>query len=152
MAEFAAVATVAMILLFFAIQMASLGRESVALAQLNYQVTRWATSPGNESTQCSPDVTTYAPTVASGFVGKVITASGIVCSGGSPKPNGVTVTMTCVQPGGASGCSTRPVGTVVNIQMTMGTKDVIFLNKSAASFLGIPFPSQLSSTQSMLTQ
>jgi hypothetical protein len=150
MAEFALVATVAMILLFFAIQMAALGRESIALAQLNYQVTRWATSPGNESTQCSPDVKTYASTVASGYVGKIISANGISCGGSGS--NGVSVTMTCSQPGGSSSCTARPVGTVVNIQMTMGTKGIIFLSTSSTSFLGIPFPSQLTSTQTMLTQ
>jgi hypothetical protein len=154
MAEFAFVASVAMVLLFFAIQMAALGRESIALGDLNYQVTRWATSPGNEDKQCQSDVETYAPSVASGFLGKVIGASGISCSGTSDKatPNGVTLTMACVQPGGGTSCASRPVGTVVNIQIQMGTKNVLFLSKSATSFLGIPFPSQLTSTQSMLTQ
>jgi len=112
------------------------------------------TSPGNENKQCQADVETYVPGVASGFIGKVIGASGISCSGtnDAATPNGVTLTMACVQPGGGTSCASRPVGTVVNIQMRMGTKNVLFLSKSATSFLGIPFPSQLTSTQSMLTQ
>ncbi len=49
MTEFVFMAFVAFIILFVAIQMAALGREYMALGQLNYQVTRWATDPGNNS-------------------------------------------------------------------------------------------------------
>ena len=49
MTEFVFMAFVAFIILFVAIQMAALGREYMALGQLNYQVTRWATAPGNNS-------------------------------------------------------------------------------------------------------
>ena len=49
MTEFVFMAFVAFIVLFVAIQMAALGREYMALGQLNYQVTRWATDPGNNS-------------------------------------------------------------------------------------------------------
>ena len=49
MTEFVFMAFVAFIVLFVAIQMAALGREAMALGQLNYQVTRWATDPGNNS-------------------------------------------------------------------------------------------------------
>ena len=49
MTEFVFMAFVAFIILFVAIQMAALGREAMALGQLNYQVTRWATDPGNNS-------------------------------------------------------------------------------------------------------
>ena len=49
MTEFVFMAFVALIVLFVAIQMAALGREYMALGQLNYQVTRWATGPGNNN-------------------------------------------------------------------------------------------------------
>ena len=59
MSEFLMMASVAFIVLFVAIQMAALGREGNALGQLSYQVSRWATNPGNNgiagtnSPQCS---------------------------------------------------------------------------------------------------
>ena len=49
MTEFMFMAFVAFIILFVAIQMAALGREAMALGELNYQVTRWATNPGNNN-------------------------------------------------------------------------------------------------------
>jgi hypothetical protein len=49
MTEFIFMSFVAFIILFVAIQMAALGREYMALGQLNYQVARWATDPGNNS-------------------------------------------------------------------------------------------------------
>jgi len=49
MTEFLIMGAIAMIVLFVAIQMAALGREAMALGELNYQVTRWATDPGNNS-------------------------------------------------------------------------------------------------------
>ena len=52
MTEFVFMAFVAFIILFVAIQMAALGREAMALGQLNYQVTRWATDLGNNSIRC----------------------------------------------------------------------------------------------------
>ena len=49
MTEFLVVAFVAFIILFVAIQLAALGREAMALGQLNYQIARWVTAPGNET-------------------------------------------------------------------------------------------------------
>src|SRR5579859_4510313 len=40
--EFALVATVAMIVLFVAVQLALIGEDALALGQMNYQGTRWA--------------------------------------------------------------------------------------------------------------
>jgi hypothetical protein len=97
MTEFLFMAAVASILLFVAIQMAAFGREASALTQLNYQVTRWATSPsnnniaGSNSPQCADvanllkgaSVSPYSSlsTVATGYMGKIV-SSGVVC--GSP--------------------------------------------------------------------
>ena len=105
MTEFVFMAFVAFIVLFVAIQMAALGREYMALGQLNYQVTRWATAPGNNSLkdasgnavnspQCADVANLIAgtaitnaysriPAVATGYMGKIGYGAGnTVC--GSP--------------------------------------------------------------------
>ena len=163
-------AFVALIILFAAIQMAALGREASALSQLSYQVTRWATNPGNNSIagsnspQCSDvvnllkgaSVSPYlsAPTVATGYMGK-IARNGVAC-GALPK-GGIAVAMNCITKGGSTTTSCavqRPAGTAVQVTLTMDTSSVIFLSTSTTNpnFLGIPFPKTLSSTQTMLTQ
>jgi hypothetical protein len=177
MTEFVFMAFVAFIVLFVAVQMAALGREYMALGQLSYQVTRWATDPGNnsikdasgnavESPQCA-DVakliagTTdktfpYAPltSVASGYMGKIGFKN---TSCGAPPAGGIGVAMTCTVAGGTgtTSCATqRPVGTGVQVILTMNTSAVIFLSTSTTNpnFLGIPFPKTLASTQMMVTQ
>jgi hypothetical protein len=177
MTEFVFMAFVAFIILFVAIQMAALGREYMALGQLNYQVTRWATDPGNNSVndasgnavnspQCADvanlisgaGVSPYSnvTTVASGYMGKIGYGSGnTVC--GNPPAGGIGVAMTCTVAGGTgttSCAAQRPAGTGVQIVLTMDTRKAIFLSTSTTnpSFLGIPFPKTLSSTQMMLTQ
>jgi hypothetical protein len=176
MTEFVFMAFVAFIILFVAIQLAALGREYMALGQLNYQVTRWATAPGNNSLKDasgnavnSPQCTDVAnlisgttitagyskvDTVATGYMGKVA-VNNTVC--GTPPPGGIGVAMTCVAAGGtgSSPCAAqRPAGTGVQITLTMDTRQAIFLSTSTTNpnFLGIPFPTTLSSTQMMLTQ
>jgi hypothetical protein len=171
MTEFLIMGAISMIVLFAAIQMAALGREGMALSQLNYQVTRWATSSGNNSIagtnspQCA-DVATLisggsvspykaAPTVATGYMGKIAHA-GVVC-GTTPPAGGIAVAMACTAAGGSASttCATqRAAGVGVQITLTMDTRSVIFLSTSTTnpSFLGIPFPKTLSSTQVMLTQ
>jgi hypothetical protein len=170
MSEFLMMASVAFIILFVAIQMAALGREDMGLGQLSYQVTRWATNPGNNdisgsnSPQCSDvvnllkgaSVSPYssAPTVATGYMGKVA-SKGVVC--GTPPKGGIGVAMTCTTGGSTTTTSCaaqRPAGTGVQITLTMDTSSVIFLSTSTTSpnFFGIPFPKTLSSTQMMLTQ
>jgi hypothetical protein len=173
MTEFVFMAFVAFIVLFVAIQMAALGREYMALGQLNYQVTRWATDPGNNSItggqvspQCSdvakliagttdPKTFPYAPLpAATGYMGKIGLGN---TSCGAPPAGGIGVAMTCTVPGGTGTTSCdvqRPAGTGVQIVLTMDTSKAIFLSTSTTSpnFLGIPFPTTLSSTQMLLTQ
>jgi hypothetical protein len=176
MVEFLIMGAIAMIVLFVAIQMAALGREAMALGELNYQVTRWATDSGNNtlkdsggnavnSPQCPDvqkliqgnDVSPYAPvsTVATGYMGKIAHA-GVVC-GSSPPAGGMAVAMACTAAGGSTTtpcAAQRAAGTGVQITLTMDTKSVIFLTTSTTSpsFLGVPFPKTLSSTHVMLTQ
>jgi hypothetical protein len=175
MTEFLIMSFVALIILFVAIQLAALGREAMALGQLNYQVTRWATDPGNNSLkdtngnavnspQCADVASLIAGSsvspysgetgIASGYMGK-IGYDNTVC--GSAPAGGIGVAMTCTAAGGSSttSCATqRPVGTGVQITLTMDTSPVIFLSTSKGSpnFFGIPFPKTLSSTHAMITQ
>ena len=178
MTEFVFMAFVAFIILFVAIQMAALGREATALGQLSYQAARWATNPANNdskvvttSPQCT-DVAEFinAPAsvssqykyvsatspIATGYMGKIAFGN-TVC--GNPPPGGIGVAMACLTAGGSvvTNCNVvRPVGTAVQVTLTMDTKNVLFLNLDRSgnnpNFLGIPFPKTLSSTQTMLTQ
>jgi hypothetical protein len=177
MTEFVFMAFVAFIVLFVAIQMAALGREYMALGQLSYQVTRWATDGVNNglndangpvnSPQCD-DVANLIngttikkayskiPAVATGYMGKIGYGTGnTVC--GNPPAGGIGVAMTCTVAGGTgtTSCATqRPPGTGVQVILTMNTSAVIFLSTSTTNpnFLGIPFPKTMSSTQMMVTQ
>lgn len=175
MTEFVFVAFVAMIILFVAIQMAALGRESMALGQLGYQAARWATNPKNNdstlvtvSPQCS-DVAklinapasvsskySYVSTVsplATGYIGK-IGYGNTVC--GSAPAGGIGVAMACPNATAAVCTGLRPAGTAVQVKLTMDTRNMLFLNLDRSgnnpNFLGIPFPKTISSVQTMLTQ
>jgi hypothetical protein len=175
MTEFVFIAFVAFIILFVAIQMAAIGREYMALGQLNYQVSRWATSPNNNnlkdksgnpvnSPQCADvatlisgnSVSPYSNVsgIASGYMGK-IGFGNTKC--GSPKPGGIGVAMNCIAAGGTTStpcAAQRAPGTGVQITLTMDTSPILFLTTSTSNpnFLGIPFPKTLSSEQTMLTQ
>jgi hypothetical protein len=180
MVEFLMMGFVAMIVLFVAIQMAAIGREYMALGELNYQVARWATNPGNNSLkdasgkavnspQCADIVSLIknvsdapyltppsgAP-LATGYMGKVA-SNGVSC--GSTPSGGIGVAMACLTAGGSTvtNCATqRPPGTAVQITLSMDTSSILFLNLDHSgnnpNFLGIPFPKTLSSTHTMLTQ
>jgi len=144
MLEFAGVLPVAMVVLFLAIQLAVLGRDALALGQVNYQAARWATSQ-NPAAQCT-DITTYMSSVAAPTIQAVISKYGISCDGSTP--NGVSVTVSC--PGNSSACTsgTRPWGTQFQISVTMNTRNDLFLMNP---FLGVPLPQSLTSTESALT-
>lgn len=182
MFEFLIIAPVAMILLFLAIQFAFIGAYLIALGQLNYQVTRWATNPANNSTnlsnspQCGDvqdliagsSVTPFsaADGIADGYIGKVVDEKGgVTCSTSPPATGGIGVSMLCTPApvGSAPATATydaancnglRSPGTGVQITLIMDTSSVIFLSTSRTnpSFFGIPFPKTLSSTQVLLTQ
>jgi hypothetical protein len=177
MTEFVFMAFVAFIILFVAIQMAALGREYMALGQLNYQVTRWVTDPGNNSVKDSTGKAVNSPqcadvadliggttsktfpysnvtAMATGYMGK-IGFKNTVC--GAPPTGGIGVAMNCIAAGGTgtTPCAAqRAHGTGVQVVLTMDTSAVIFLStsKTNPNFLGIPFPKTLASTQMMLTQ
>jgi hypothetical protein len=175
MTEFVFIAFVTFVILFVAIQMAAIGREYMALGQLNYQVARWATSSNNNSLkdtsgnpvnspQCADvatlisgnSVSPYSSVsgIASGYMGK-IGYKNAAC--GNPPTGGIGVAMNCITAGGTTStpcAAQRATGTGVQITLTMDTGPIIFLStsKSNPNFLGIPFPKTLSTEQTMLTQ
>ena len=162
MTEFLMMGFVALIILFVAIQVAAIGREYMALGELNYQVARWATNSennsitGSNSPQCT-DVATLitggsplpfknppvtAP-LATGYMGKIGWGSGhTVC--GAPPPGGIGVAMACTAaptppnsptgpPYNAAQCAVlRTAGTGVQITLTMDTSSILFLNLGGA--------------------
>ena len=179
MTEFLMMGFVALIILFVAIQMAAIGREYMALGQLDYQVARWATNPGNNSLldangnpvnspQCTDvvnliknvsaapysSVSASAP-LATGFMGKVASL-GVSCT--TLPSAGIGVAMSCLAPGGSTVTSctgVRPAGTAVQITLAMNTSSILFINLGGSNnpnFLGIPFPKTLSVEHTMLTQ
>jgi hypothetical protein len=175
MTEFLFAGFVALIVLFVAIQMAAIGREYMALGELNYQVTRWATNlknntiVGTNSPQCTdvknliqnvsaaPYSTPPASApVATGYMGKVA-SNGVNC--GAAPTGGIGVAMACIVAGGSTTtpCAVkRAQGVGVQVTLSMDTSSILFLNLDRSgnnpNFLGIPFPKTLSSTQTMLTQ
>lgn len=138
--EFALVLIVAMIVLFVSIQMAMIGQAALALGQMNYQGARYAAV--NSSLGCDA-VALYMSQVGS----PTITKNGVSCGTGY----GVTVTMTC---SGTSCPPSRTFGTPVQIALSFSTAGVIFLstNTTSPSFLGIPFPTALTSTETAMTE
>lgn len=175
MAEFAVAAVVAMLVLFIAIQLAVLGRDAVALGDLNYQLARWATNGNNNNVKqngsyvnspgCQDLVSLitngtaspYQPLqgVADGYIGHIAKLGGVAC--GAPPAGGIGVSMTCAPPGSSSlspgNCAgTRPHGSQVRITLKMDTKYALFLTGGSYSFFGTVFPQQLSNTQTAYTQ
>ena len=152
--EFALVAIVAMIVLFVAIQMAVIGQAALALGQMNYQGARFAAVNTCATAQ---DVADYMGTVGSPTVttprncgsslsvsliygGTTTTATPSKCSG--------TVTPT-------TGCgSPRGFGNAVQVNVTFNAASLIFLSTSTSNpnFFGIPFPTQLASMETAMTE
>jgi Flp pilus assembly protein TadG len=77
--ELAILAPVAMVLLVLAAQFAIIGRDALALGQMTYEATRWASSQ-SPSAQCSPDITTYMSNIAAPTIKAIIGQSGIACN------------------------------------------------------------------------
>jgi hypothetical protein len=138
-----------MIVLVVAAQLAVIGRDDLALSQMTYQATRWASSQEPDA-QCSgtpPSITDYMTTIAAPTIQAIITKSGIAC-GDTTK--GVSVTMTCPQD--ATQCVagvTRPYGTELRISVTLDVTSDLFVRNP---FLGIiNFPQTLNSSQTAFT-
>ncbi len=137
--EFALVMIVAMIVLFVAIQMAVIGQAALALGQMNYQGARYAAV--NNTAQCA-DVATYMGGVGS----PTITKNGLSCAAGCPGASGVNVQMTC---SAAGGCASRNFGDPVQISLCFNATGLLFLS---GNFLGVVFPTQLTSTETAMSE
>ena len=175
MTEFVFVAFVAMIILFVAIQMAALGRESMALGQLGYQAARWATNPKNND----GNVVTVSPQCTD--VAKLINAPASVSAQYRtfPPPRRSRQDISGKSATGTLSAAVRRLAelalrwlarmprrrfargcvrqaTAVQVKLTMDTRNMLFLNLDRSgnnpNFLGIPFPKTISSVQTMLTQ
>ncbi|HZO81674.1 MAG TPA: TadE/TadG family type IV pilus assembly protein [Candidatus Binataceae bacterium] len=136
--EFALVMIVAMIVLFAAVQMAVIGQAALALGQMNYQGARYAAV--NSSASCS-QVATYMAGVGS----PTITKNGVSCTSCPASGGAVGVQMTCS--GGA--CGTRNFGDPVQVSLCFDASNLLFLSQN---FLGVVFPTQLSSTETAMTE
>ena len=155
MVEFALVLFVAMIVLFVAIQMAFIGQAALALGQMNYQAARYAAV--NPTFGCTT-VASYmhnngAPSVASKGVScpngdSGCPSGGITASVG----NGVYACMVCS--GSTTDCTKRNFGDTVQVQLAFDATSVIFLskNKTSPNFFGIPFPTQLTSQETAMSE
>jgi Flp pilus assembly protein TadG len=162
--EFALVLTVAMIVLFVAVQLAIIGEAALSLGQMNYQGARWAAVNSCNSDQ---DVATYMAVVGSTTIttpsscGTALTikitdtnSSGTTATSTVSPANCTTI------PTATSGCSptVRNFGTsvIVNITYTIPSSQMpLLLGKSCTStsnFLGITFPCTLSSTETAMAE
>lgn len=150
--EFALVLTVAMIVLFVAVQFALIGQIALALGQMNYQAARYAAiHPGCNATGCNPSpdpdagaspVQSYAWTIESPTVKGSGTSA---CTVGNPcgSVTGFTVT-----PAATAG-SPRAFGTSVTVKVTYDVTSQLFLPQN---FLGLSFPTTLNSTETAMSE
>ncbi len=138
--EFALVLTVAMIVLFVAIQMAVIGQAALALGQMNYQGARYAAI--NSSATCG-QVASYMQSVGS----PTVTKSGVTC--GSGCASGVLVAMSCPGVGTCGTGETRSFGEAVQISLCFNATGLLFLG---SNFFGVPFPTQLTSSETAMSE
>lgn len=146
--EFALVLTVAMIVLFVAIQMALIGQVALALGQVNYQGARYAAvHPDCGKTSCGSageqSISDYMKSVAS----PTITWSNVtvnICDTDGTTP---CTTTTDTVPGGTP--SSRTFGNPVTVALTYDCTNNLFFGKT---FLGISFPTKLNSSETAMSE
>jgi len=151
--EFALVATVAMIVLFVAVQLALIGEDALALGQMNYQGARWAavntcatysqvanymTSTGSPSVTTPSSCGTKLTINITDSLGSSGPITGSTCSG-------ATVTATLC----GAGVPQRTFGSSVMVQVQFNASSALFL---PSPFLGISFPTTLSSTETAMAE
>ena len=162
--EFALISVVAMIVLFVAVQLALIGEDALALGQMNYQGARWAAV-----NTCATDTEIKSYILASGSPS--VTQSGGSC--GTYLQMDITDTKTsqttrtnvsggsCSTPSPTTGCaSPRSFGTPVTITLRFSLDKAIFLLGSGNNFggsrtqswLGLNFPTQLSSSETAMAE
>lgn len=148
--EFALVLTVAMIVLFVAVQLALIGQAALALGQMNYQGARWAAV--NPCATAS-DIATYMVSVGSPTITKncganlSISVDSIAGSPTCPVPSPLpSPPGTCASPRAFS----TPVVVQVHYSVTSSDKGGVLVLPQ--NFLGIPFPTTLNSTETAMSE
>jgi hypothetical protein len=135
MVEFALIATLALVVLLVGIQFALIGQAALAVSQASYIGARFASVNTNA---LQADVVTQ------------------IKSQGSPTitspANALTVTMTCLNSGGASiACAApRPFGQQISVKIRYDATSKIFLPSN--TLLGITFPTNLTATENAMTE
>jgi hypothetical protein len=135
--------------------MAFIGQAALALGQMNYQGARYAAV--NPTFDCS-SVAPYMAAVGS----PTVTRHGVTCSssctstsGPTASPGqGVQVCMVCTLAVGGTDCTKRNFGDSVQVRLAFDATSVIFLssNTTNPNFFGIPFPTQLTSTETAMSE
>jgi hypothetical protein len=151
MVEFALVLFVALIVLFVSIQMAFIGQAALALGQMNYQGARYAAV--NPTFDCN-SVAPYMASVGS----PTVTRHGVTCASACTSAptasagQGVKVCLVCS--GSTTDCTKRTFGDSVQVELAFDATSVIFLssNTTNPNFLGIPFPTQLTSQETAMSE
>ena len=148
--EFALVLTIAMIVLFVAIQFALIGQIALALGQMNYQAARYAAihpGCGAGSFTC-PNNNTCIQTAGNTDA----TSTPVYCyalSIASPTIKPGSITAFTVNPDPGTGGQNRPFGTSVTVSVTYNVTSQLFLPQN---FLGLSFPTTLSSTETAMSE
>jgi Flp pilus assembly protein TadG len=166
--EFALISVVAMIVLFVAVQLALIGEDALALGQMNYQGARWAAV-----NTCAADTEIINYILFSGSPS--VTQSGGSCgtyltmnltdtkASTTTRPVSSTTSSFCTTaPTATTGCANpRQFGTQVTVQLSFGLDKAIFLLGSGNNFgstsrtqswLGVNFPTQLTSTETAMAE
>lgn len=154
--EFALVATVAMIVLFVAVQLALIGEAALSLGQMNYQGARWAAV---NTCATLDEVATYMTVVGSSTVTTpancgsklsiTISDSNNASPGAAASPSSCTAT-----PSPAVSCAApRTFGSGVTVQITFDATGLLFLGNGSSPWMGlINFPTQLSSKETAMAE
>jgi Flp pilus assembly protein TadG len=158
--EFALVATVAMIVLFVAVQLALIGEDALALGQMNYQGARWAAvntcATNDQIIQYILSVGSPSVTMSGGTCGAQLTAYLTDTNHTNTKMTGTT----CTTPTGiATTCAAtaqRKFGDPVTINLQFDASKAIFLSNSQGSNRGwlgvIHLPTTLQSTETAMAE
>ena len=139
MIEFALIATITAIVLLVGIQYAMIGQEALALHQAAYQATRYAAINRNAT---QSDVQCFLLGAGSSC-GSTAAASPTLAKNG-----GQYITVSMSPSNGRS--FSNPVTITLNFDVCGSGS--LFLAPNCGSFLGVAFPSTLSSTETALTE
>jgi Flp pilus assembly protein TadG len=156
--EFALVATVAMIVLFVAVQLALLGEDALAIGQMNYQGARWAAV-----NTCATHAQVYQYMLSVGSPS--VTKSGGTCGAqlkfvitddiSTDSSSGVSGGSNCTAPTATTcgaGVPTRTFGNPVKIQVIFDASKAIFLGNGTRWLGLINLPTTLTSTESAMAE